>query len=73
MMLHQLTAHFSPINSKRFGALIEFLGTGQGNDMDVQGQKTGETVTISMGCCRKVVWKCRRDLIAGAENKGNGI
>ena len=41
--------------------------------MDVQRQKTGETMTISMGCCRKVVWKYRRDLIAGAENKGNGI
>ena len=40
--------------------------------MDVQGQKTGETMTVSMGCYRKVVWKYRRD-IAGAENKGNGV
>ena len=41
--------------------------------MNVQGQKTGETMTISMGCCRKVVWKYRRDLIAGAGDKRNSI
>ena len=30
-------------------------------------------MTISMGCHGKVVWKYRKNLIAGAGDKGNGM